>query len=231
MEGRSPLDPGPSRRRVGPLVFCLAAMLAGCGGVGFIGTTSRSFLRHLRESDDPNVRYAAITKLANPGCYDDESQKVEAARELSSKIIDGHESVAARAAICRTLGVLGLPESRTALRKGVVDEDPIVRAQACRSLGAIGEEQDATILSRVMTADTSRDCRVAAIDALGALKPADPRIGLPLVEGMKNPDPAIRAASYAALQQISGTDLGLDVEPWEEMVTARLGNDAPTVAR
>ncbi|WP_233578208.1 HEAT repeat domain-containing protein [Tautonia sociabilis] len=205
----------------------VAPWAAGCAGVGFIGTTASSFLRHIRESEDPNVRYAAITKLSNPNCYDDESQKAEAVGLLVAALEGGEESVATQAAICRTLGALDRPEALTALRKAALAEDPIVRAEACRALGAIGTAEDATILARVMTADTSRDCRVAAIEALGDLEEVDPRIGLTLVEGMRNPDPAIRAASYQALKDVTGEDFGFEIDRWEELARSRLGDESP----
>jgi len=225
MEGHRPRSLAGARRPLGPwLLLGLAAAVAviGCGGVGFIGTTASSFLRHVRESDDPNVRYAAITRLADPGSYSDESQRVEAARELSARLQSGHESVAARAAICRTLGALGRPEAREAVRKAVLDESPLVRTQACRALGHVGNAQDATLLARIMATDLNRDSRVAAIEALATLGTTDPRIALTLVEGMRNPDPAIRAASYESLKQLTGQDLGLDAEPWEQQARRRL---------
>ncbi|QDV37228.1 HEAT repeat domain-containing protein [Tautonia plasticadhaerens] len=224
MDGRSPRLTGSALL---PIVLCLAAFSTGCGGVGFIGTTASSFLRHVRESEDPNVRYAAFTKLADPSCYDDESQKTEAVRELVAALEGGQESVATQAAICRTLGALDRPEALTALRKAALADDPIVRAQACRSLGRIGTAEDGTILARVMATDVSRDCRVAAIEAMGTLEQVDPRIGLSLVEGMCNPDPAIRAASYQALKEVTGEDLGFEVDQWDQLARSRLGEAAP----
>ena len=228
MQGRRPRRSRSTRLRVGPWTLTIAAvLLAGCGGVGFIGTTASSFLRRVRESDDPNIRYAAINRLGDPSCYEDEGQKADAAKTLAESYLAGKDSIASRAAICRTLGQIGHPEALTALRKAALDPEPIVRAEACRALGKVGTEEDATILARIMTTDTSRDCRVAAIDGLAEMAPEDPRIGISLVEGMKNPDPAIRAASYEALQQTTGQDLGFEIDKWEELATSRLGDDAP----
>jgi HEAT repeat protein len=224
MEGRCPRLIGSARL---PIALCLVLTVAGCGGVGFVGTTASSFLRHIRESEDPNVRYAAFTKLANPSCYDDESQKAEAVAALVEALESGRESVATRAAICRTLGSLERPEGLTALRKAALDEDPIVRTEACRALGKVGTAEDGTILARVMATDISRDCRVAAIEAMGELEQVDPRIALTLVEGMRNPDPSIRASSYEALKSITGEDLGFEVDQWEQLARSRLDESTP----
>ena len=141
---------------------------------------------------------------------------------LVAALEGGNESVATQAAICRTLGSLDRPAALTALRKAALADDPIVRTEACRALGRIGKPEDETMLARVMTTDVSRDCRVAAIEALGELEHVDPRIGLTLVEGMRNPDPAIRAASYQALTDVTGEDLGFEVDRWDELARSRL---------
>lgn len=211
-----------AREHVGLIALILAGTTAGCGGVGFLGTTASSFLRHIRESDDPNVRYAAFTKLSDPHCFSDDAQKAEAVRVLIETLDRGEESVATQAAICRTLGSIGGPDALTVLRKAALADDPIVRAEACRALGRIGTTEDATLLARVMTTDVSRDCRIAAIESMGDLDAVDPRIGLILVEGMRNPDPAIRAASYQAIKAVTGVDLGFEVERWEELARSRL---------
>lgn len=205
--------------RPAAIALALAIAAAGCGG--FIGTTSTSFLGNIRDSDDPNVRYLAYEKLASPGCYDDDTQKAEAARVLAEKLAAGTEPLASRAVICRTLGAIGRPEAAPALREAVADEDPLIRAEACRALGKVGSAtDDCTLLARVMAADTQADCRVAAIEALGTLKAGDPRIRTLLVDGMEHADPAIRLASYEAIRSISGTDLGPEAKAWRSTLTA-----------
>ena len=227
MRARCHRVPGPTRRgpAVPTLLLAFAASLAadGCGGVGYIGTTASSFLRHARESDDPNVRYAAFAKLADEGSYSDEEQKVEAARQMVAALESGRESIATQAVICRTLGELGRPEALATVRKAALDDEQIIRVEACRALGKLGNAEDVATLARIMTTDLSRDCRIAAIESLAELNPDDARIGVSLVQGMRNPDPAIRAASYAALREITGEDLGLDVEPWETWAMNAVG--------
>ncbi len=203
------------------LIALFLLLQSGCG-VGFIGTTASSFLHRIRDSDDPNVRYLAYTKLADPNCYSNESEKDEAAGVLIEALNGKEQSLALRAAACRTLGELGRPAARVALIKASRDPEPLLRAEACRALGKVGTTEDATVLALMMTTDLSRDCRVAAIEALGELKPVDARIDLKLVEGMQSPDPAIRTASYGALRSITDEDLGIDFRPWQELAQGRM---------
>ncbi len=82
------------------------------------------------------------------------------------------------------------------------------------ALGKVGRPEDVTILAGVMAADNLEDCRIAAIEGIGELKAADPRIFHVLIEGMDHEDPAIRLSCYRSLKQITGKDLGETPEPW-----------------
>jgi HEAT repeat protein len=178
-------------------------------------------LRKVEESNDPNVRYEAYTKLASARAYDSDEQKARAAKVLAEKLASGKEPDASRAVICHTLGALGRPEGREVLLRALVDPHEAVRHSACRALGRVGKTEDWTILARIMATDPDRDNQVAAIEGLAALKPADPRADEFLVDGMESGDAAIRLASYRALCAISGKDLGLDPKPWKKYAEDR----------
>jgi HEAT repeat protein len=202
------------------LGVAVAFDLLGCSADSFKfrGTTAASFLRTIEVSKDPNARYVAYTDLSSPRCYDNDQQKAHAAQVLASKLREGKEPHATRAVICRTLGVLRRPEAREVILAETNDEDPLVRAEACRALGRVGRSEDATILARVMSLDVSAECRIAAIESLGELKSPDKRITQHLVSGMEHDEPAIRVASWHALKEISGKDLGPDVIDWKKYV-------------
>src|SRR4051812_26592943 len=179
-------NPAPRRAVAGALMTLALATVAPPGCLGPVGTTATSALQKARQSNDPNVRMLAYQKLGSARAYDDEAQKVEAVKVLASRLDDSNEPPASRAVICRSLGELGRPEGRPPLLHALDDPEAIVRAEACRGLAHVGRPEDATALARIMSADTSLDGRVAAIEALGALKSPDPRIVESLVEGMEH---------------------------------------------
>jgi hypothetical protein len=221
MEDASPAGATPARCSVTPALVGLALGVLAFGADGcsqFIGTTAGSFLKRVRQDPDPNIRYLAYAKLAQPSCYEDDQQKAEAVKTLIEKLEKGNEPVASRAVIIHTLGVLGDHTAREAIVKAVSDPEGVIRAQACRALGRVGQPEDATILTRVMTVDTLEDCRIAAIEALGVLKPKDPRITRVLVAGMEHDDPATRLASLNALKRITGRDLGVEAAAWQKIL-------------
>jgi HEAT repeat protein len=209
---------GAGRRLVAGAVVALVG-LGGCSR--YIGTTAGSFLRHAREDRDPNLRHLAYARLADPHCYDDEEQKTEAVKLLASRLEERKEPVITRALICRSLGELRHPDGREALCHACDDEHPVIRAAACRSLGMIGRTEDAPVLARIMAADTDSDCRIAAIEGLGAMKAADNRVLETLADGMENPDPSIRLASYVAIQRLTNKDVGTDSAAWKHLVADR----------
>lgn len=200
---------------VAPLVGCTASR-----GFQFQGTTAASFLRTIEQSNDPNARYAAYDKLSSPRCFDNDEQKARAAQVLAEKLQKGKEPVATRAVICRTLGMLRRPEAREVILTATDDanEDPLVRAEACRALGRVGRVEDATILTRIMTAATTEECQIAAIESLGDLKSPERRINEYLVLNMENDKPAIRVACLKALRSITGKDLGVEATDWKQYV-------------
>jgi hypothetical protein len=180
----------------------------------YIGTTPASFLRHVRSNPDPNIRFLAYGKLGSPELYDSPAEKAEAVRTLVAKLQEGKEPLAIRAIIVRSLGELGDSRARDVIARAVNDPEGVVRTQACRALGRVGRKEDAMTLIRIMTVDPLEDCRIAAIEGLGALKSDDPRVFQVLIEGMDHEDPAIRYGCYRALKQITGKDLGNTPEAW-----------------
>lgn len=207
-------------------VAFLTASLAPIGCRSYMGSTAASFLRRVREDPDPNARYVAYAKLADPGCYDTPAQKSEAVQTLVTKLKKGLEPVATRAVICHTLGELRDGEARAVIVKAVNDPDGVVRVEACRALGKVGLPEDATVLARVMTVDTLEDCRIAAVESLAELKANDPRITGMLLDGMSHDDPALRYASLNALRKLTGKDYGVDAALWVKNLTPGLPTEA-----
>ncbi|MGA2703883.1 MAG: HEAT repeat domain-containing protein [Isosphaeraceae bacterium] len=183
------------RRYLPRLLVVCALAVAGC--TTWVGSTAKSFLGHVRNDPDPNMRYIAYSKLANPRAYDSVEEKDEAVRILIDKFDKGHEPIATRAMICRTLGELRNPRAHDLLVKAVSSPEAVIKIESCRALGKVGRSEDATILAQVMTLDNLEDARIAAIEGLAEIKTKDPRIYQLLVENMDHDDPAIRLAAQA----------------------------------
>jgi HEAT repeat protein len=209
------------------LVF---VVIAATGCSTYVGTTAKSFLGHVRNNPDPNVRYLAYSKLGSSEAYDTEEQKREAVQTLIDKYQRGREPVATRAVICRTLGELREPVARDLLVKAVSSPEAIIKVEACRALGKVGRPEDATILAQVMTLDNLEDARIAAIEGLAELRTKDPRIFGVLLDGMDHEDPAIRLASLNALRKLIRKDYGTDPAAWRRELKPMLGGPAASAS-
>ena len=221
------MNASSDRRTRGPRPFALltAAVLATCAGCStYIGTTPKSFLRHVRSNPDPNIRYIAYSKLGQPDLYDNPEDKSQAVETLVAKLDEGREPVAIRAVIIRTLGELGDRRARNAISRVAnnVNAEPVLKVEAYRALGKVGTPEDAMTLARIMNTDPLEDSRIAAIEGIGALKAQDPRIYHVLIEGMEHEDPAIRLESYRALKKITGKDLGNQPKDWRRDLEPQL---------
>jgi HEAT repeat protein len=200
-------------------------MLAACAGCStYIGTTPKSFLRHVRSNPDPNIRYIAYSKLGHADLYDDPDDKAQAVETLVAKLDEGREPVAIRAVIIRTLGELRDRRARNAIARVAnnANAEPMLKVEAYRALGKVGKAEDAMMLVRIMNTDPLEDCRIAAIEGIGSLKAQDPRIFHVLLEGMEHEDPAIRLESYRSLKKITGKDLGNLPKDWRRELEPQL---------
>lgn len=200
-------------------------MLAACAGCStYIGTTPKSFLRHVRSNPDPNIRYIAYSKLGQPDLYDDPADRSQAVETLVAKLDEGREPVAIRAVIIRTLGELRDRRARNAIGRVAnnANAEPMLKVEAYRALGKVGTAEDAMMLARIMNTDPLEDCRIAAIEGLGSLKAKDPRIFHVLLEGMEHEDPAIRLESYRSLKKITGKDPGNQPKDWRRELEPEL---------
>jgi HEAT repeat protein len=207
---------GGIRPRVGLVrpILWIALVAAGC--TPYLGSTYLSFLRHARSNPDPNLRYLAISKLGSESLYDNDLEKKEVVDFLLERYRSGRDPLAVRVMMVRTLGNLRDKRAREIVLQAAQNSDPMLRLEGCRALGKVGVEEDALLLSRIMATDTLEDCRVASIEALGELKPKDPRILVVLLNGMENDDPAIRYECLNALRSITGKDYGVLVENWKK---------------
>jgi HEAT repeat protein len=229
------MDVSPARkaRCLRALVTVAVVAVVASGGCStYIGTTAKSFLGRVRSEPDPNIRYIAYQKLGHPDLYDDPNDKNAAVQTLVTKLDEGKEPLAIRAVIIRSLGELGDRRARNAIARVAnnANAEPMLKVEAYRALGEVGTTEDAMTLARIMNIDPLEDCRIAAIQGIGALKAQarDPRIYHVLLEGMEHEDPAIRLESYRALRSITGKDVGTLPSKWRQELAKAAKPDSST---
>jgi HEAT repeat protein len=87
-----------------------------------------------------------------------------------------------------------------------------VRTTACEVWGKRGGAEAVQLLSQRFQTDEELDVRLRALRMLGKLEDKD---AIPvLARALEDPDPAVQYRAVAALKQVSGRDLGNDVNAW-----------------
>ncbi|MBI3465083.1 MAG: HEAT repeat domain-containing protein [Planctomycetes bacterium] len=146
-------------------------------------------LSAIRASSDPSVRRDAFEFLGEPRHYSGN----DASRDEITEILK-----------------LALTS------EAANDKDPAVRVTVCRVLGQAGATQATPQLDDLLMADSSLDVRLAAADALGNLPSR--QAALALLEGIDDPDVALRFRCRESLKKLTGSDHSTDLAGWRQEI-------------
>jgi HEAT repeat protein len=105
--------------------------------------------------------------------------------------------------------------SATAICKGAMqDPSDTVRIKACDVWAKRGGEDAVQLLATRFQTDADLDVRLRALKMLGELK--DKQAIPVLARALEDSDPAVQYRAVASLKEVSGRDLGNDVNVWRE---------------
>ena len=105
--------------------------------------------------------------------------------------------------------------SATAICKGAFqDPNELVRMKACDVWAKRGGDEAVQLLATRFQTDAELDVRLRALKMLGELK--DKQAIPVLARALEDADPAVQYRAVASLKQVSGRDLGNDVNVWRE---------------
>jgi HEAT repeat protein len=212
-------------------VCCCLAHAAGCTATAdsarglFAQLSGKQTPEEALNIKTPDDYVAELGELAKTAHKKSPQEQARISARLAEDIKNEQEPLVRRQ-ILRTLAAYPTALSFSILKAGLSDSDMDVRRVACYSLARQGGPQAVQELTRVATADTDVDVRIAAIRALGDTR--DQTALVPLAEALVDPDPAIQFRAHQSLRSLSGRDFGGDVQAWREY--AKTGkSDAPEV--
>jgi hypothetical protein len=105
--------------------------------------------------------------------------------------------------------------SATAICKGAMqDPSDVVRFKACDVWAKRGGEEAVQLLATRFQTDADLDVRLRALKMLGKLN--DKQAIPVLARALEDSDPAVQYRAVSSLKQVSGRDLGNDVNAWRE---------------
>lgn len=150
----------------------------------------------------------ARSKAATAGTAE---QRLEFTQELAASVLQEHDP-RVRVKILETAAAYDTAAA-TAICKGALqDPDDQVRIAACDVWAKRGGDEAVALLAFRFQNDADHDVRLRALRMLGELKDKE---AIPvLAKALEDADPAVQYRAVASLKEVSGRDLGNDVNVW-----------------
>jgi hypothetical protein len=173
----------------------------------------------------PAHRVAAIREIGPRARDADQADQSRICEQLAQQIRTEPDPIV-RKAIQETIAEFQTPLASAVILAGLNDDDRDVRVACCRLLGQRTDPNAIAPLSKLVAEDADIDVRLAAVDALGAMK--NPATVSGLAAALKDRDPAMQYAGVQAMQKVSDEKLGNDVEAWRQYAARVTGSESST---
>lgn len=197
---------------------------AGCAG-GWRPFQSQKKAVADREKYGPTAdqRMATLTEDAKVAKTGTEFDQQEFTAKLAQSILEEHDPRVRSKMVM--LSADFQTQQAIAICKGALqDPDERVRMAACTAWARRGGPEAVQMLATRYQTDSELDVRLRALRELGHLK-TDEAIPV-LAKALEDPDPAVQYRAVAALKEVSGRDLGNDVNAWREWAADPEGSGA-----
>lgn len=159
-------------------------------------------------------RVAEIQTQANKAAKADAQQQEAFTADLAKRM-QQETNCTVRLAIISTLTKFNTKSANAVLYAGLKDPEADVRVACCEAWGKRPGPDATRILSETLSSDTDHDVRLAAVKALSTAgdKQAVKALGIAL----EDPDPSMQYVAVASMKNVTGQNLGTDVNAWREM--------------
>lgn len=214
------MNTSTSRRsaQIAALCLCLAVALPLSAGCSYRRGLRGMFARKpvtMPGVTTPSEYMQELREVAGAAGKESEAKQEEIAQQLANGLKAEKDSLL-RMQVLQTFGSLKCPTATNMLRLGLKDPDADVRVTCCDAWREQGGPEAVDLLVEAATSDSDRDVRMAAARCLGELK--DRRGVAALGQMLEDRDPAMQYRAVASLKEITGQDLGNDVNAWSEYV-------------
>jgi hypothetical protein len=194
------------------LIVGAGLMLSGCAGWSPWTSKEKSARNAELYGPTANQRIKTLQEQAK-AARGEGQQQVEFTQELVGKVLEEHDA-RVRCEMVAVAAEFDTASSLAICKGALQDPDERVRMKACDIWRKRGGEEAVQLLANRYRTDRELDVRLRALRMLGEL---EDKSAIPvLAEALENPDPAVQYRAVAALKQVSGRDLGDDVNKWRE---------------
>ena len=175
----------------------------------------------------PAERIATLRKIGQKAAWAKPAEQERLSGELAAAYPDEPDPLI-RGEMVRALGGYPTEAAAGVLRTALNDSDADVRITACKAWGKRAGAEATTLLSEVLLRDVDTDVRLAAAEALGGT--GNPAAVAALGEALEDGDPAMQYRAVASLHEVTGEDLGNDVNQWRQYVKGETPTPGPPVS-
>ena len=222
-----PITPITPRALHAISVVVILASTTGCAGWlpwGSAESTEKQIARYGYTADQ---RISALKKEAQEAMEAGTTAEVQFSQGLIQTLLEEHDP-RVRCSILEIAADFDTPAANAIREGGLRDPDSRVRMTACDACGKRGKEAIPLLASCVET-DEEIDVRLRAVRALG--ETGDTAAIAVLARALEDPDPAVQYRAVDSLKQVSGRDLGNDVNAWRAWAADPEARDTqPTMA-
>jgi len=195
------------------VVMTAIGPLAGCSGFAPWKNDEKAARNAELYGPTANQRIKTLREQAKTAKATGQAASVDFTQELIGKLLAEHDARVR----CELVELAAEFEtaSATAICKGAMqDPDERVRMRACGVWRKRGGSEAVELLANRYRTDRELDVRLRALRMLGEL---ENEAAIPvLAEALEDPDPAVQYRAVASLKQVSGRDLGNDVNAWRQ---------------
>lgn len=203
--------PSAATRTFGLATVLSATLAAGCAGWIQRFDAKKIALDRERYGATADQRINDLSTDAAKAKQAGGAAPQEFTRRLTTALLEEHDP-RVRVAILGVAAEFDTPGAVAICKGALEDPDERVRTKACEVWGKRGGPEAVALLAARFDADTDIDVRLRALRELGRL--GDDTAIPALARALENPDPAVQYRAVAALKQVSGRDLGDDVNLW-----------------
>ena len=197
------------------VVFVLLAslMLTGCASWSPWGRREKSVRDQEKYGFTADTRIKKLAERSKTVKSESTQNQQEFTQDLVRMMLEEHDP-RVRSKILETAAEYDTAAATAICAGAMQDPNEMVRIRACNVWAKRGGAEAVQLLATRFQTDADLDVRLRALKMLGELK--DKQAIPVLARALEDGDPAVQYRAVASLKQVSGRDLGNDVNTWRE---------------
>ncbi len=195
------------------LVLLASLMLTGCASWSPWSRRDKSVRDQEKYGFTADTRIKKLAERSKTVKSESTQNQQEFTQDLVRMMLEEHDP-RVRSKILETAAEYDTAAATAICTGAMQDPNEMVRLRACDVWAKRGGAEAVQLLATRFQTDADLDVRLRALKMLGELK--DKQAIPVLARALEDGDPAVQYRAVASLKQVSGRDLGNDVNAWRE---------------